>query len=70
MNTNNAIIYICVYIYIYKYIYIVRERESERGSILESKGMHAILSEKGQKSIEKGKIFESFDKNVQNFKIF
>ena len=37
------------------------------GPILESKGMHAIFSEKGKK---KAKILENLGKNVQNLKIF
>ena len=41
------------------------------GPVLESKGMHAIFSEKGQKKrANKGKIFENLGKNVQNLKIF
>ena len=42
------------------------------GPILESKGMRAIFQKKGKKMLraKKGKIFENFDKNVQNLKIF
>ena len=39
------------------------------GTILESKGMHAIFQKKGKKGgemLKKGKIFENFNKNVQN----
>ena len=38
------------------------------GPILESKGMHAL--KKGKKRFKKGKVFENFDKNVSNLKIF
>ena len=40
------------------------------GPILESKGMRAIFQKKGKKSAKKGKIFENFSENVENFKIF
>ena len=36
------------------------------GSLLESKGMHTIFHKTGKK----GKIFESFSKNIQSLKIF
>ena len=40
------------------------------GSILESKGMHAMFQEKGKKRHKKGKIFKRLGKNVQKLRIF
>ena len=54
--------------------YFETECHLSPGPILESKGMHAIFSKKGQKKeqkrAKKGKIFENWGKNVQNLKIF